>query len=98
MDASVKIPGSIHVCLNKINVSRKLGTYQCEAALLSIQFKSSAYVSVYKDNLSIGPCARPLMLSFKQTVVVVISLVYYIYAVCFRIKEYEEIVLEHFHL
>ena len=27
MDASVKIPGSIHVCLNKINVSRKLGTY-----------------------------------------------------------------------
>lgn len=51
-----------------------------------------------KDNLSIGPCARPLMLSFKQTVVVVVSLVYYIYAVCFRIKEYEEIVLKHFHL
>lgn len=51
-------------------------------------------ISVYQDIL----CTQRLMLSFKQTVVVVVSLVYYIYAVCFRIKEYEEIVLKHFHL
>ena len=38
MDASVKIPGSIHVCLNKINVSRKLGTYHFFVTRFSITF------------------------------------------------------------
>ncbi len=44
MDASVKIPGSIHVCLNKINVSRKLGTYH-EALLLLLYYSSTVIPS-----------------------------------------------------